>query len=220
VTKARVIETDVGLQGEIVAQDYNDSMRQSRDKGFLYTDLIIKSGITGGQALEIGPGPGYLGLEWLKKTTGTVLIGLDISPDMIKIARKNAADYGFSGERVKYQVSDARKLPFDDNVFDAVFTNASLHEWQSPEDTLNEIHRVLKYNGRYFISDLRRDMSRLTGFFMKMQTKDKQMRDGLIASINAAYTREEVKNLLLKTKLTEFKILKNPFSLIIEGIKR
>ena len=32
---------------------------------------------------EIGPGPGYLGLEWLKKTQGTHLTGVDISPGMI-----------------------------------------------------------------------------------------------------------------------------------------
>jgi len=74
MTKSRMIETNIGLQGEFIAKDYDDIMRESRDKGQLYTDEIIKFGITNGNALEIGPGPGYLGLEWLKKTTGTTLI--------------------------------------------------------------------------------------------------------------------------------------------------
>jgi ubiquinone/menaquinone biosynthesis C-methylase UbiE len=220
MTRPRVVETNTGLQGELIAQDYDNIMKESRDKGYLYTDEIIEFGITSGKALEIGPGPGYLGLEWLKKTNGTTLIGLDISPDMIKIAEKNAADYGFLNERVKYLLSDAKKLPFDNNGFDAVFTNASLHEWEAPEATLKEIHRVLKCNGRYFISDLRRNMNPLAKFLMKMQTKNKEMRAGLISSINAAYTEEEIKSVLLKTKLTEFEISNNSFSLIIKGIKK
>jgi ubiquinone/menaquinone biosynthesis C-methylase UbiE len=218
--KSREIETNNGLQGELIVKNYDDIMKESRDKGHLYTDEIIKFRITNGKALEIGPGPGYLGLEWLNKTNGTTLIGLDISSDMIRIAEKNAADYGFSNDRVRYSVNDAKKLPFDDNTFDAVFTNASLHEWEEVVTSLNEIHRVLKPDGRYFISDLRRDMNFLVKFLMKMQTKKQEMRLGLIASINASYTEEEIKNILQKTKLTEFEITKNPFSLFIKGIKK
>ena len=54
---------------------------------------IIKAGINKGLALEIGPGPGYLGLEWLKKTSETRLIGIEISTDMIKIATRNSKQY-------------------------------------------------------------------------------------------------------------------------------
>lgn len=220
MTKSRVIETNSGLQGDLIAKDYDQIMKESRDKGHLYTDEIIIFGITNGKALEIGPGPGYLGLEWLKKTNESTLIGLDINPDMIKIAEKNAADYGFLNDRAKYQVNDAKELPFEGNTFDAVFTNASLHEWESAIATFNEIHRVLKIDGRYFISDLRRDMNFIVKFLMKSQTKKKEMRLGFISSIKAAYTENEINSILQKTKLTEYKISKNPFSLIIRGIKK
>ena len=192
--KSRVAETNIGLQGECIAEDYDEIMRESRDKGHLYTEEIMNFGITNGKALEIGPGPGYLGLEWLMKTNDTMLVGLDISPDMIRMAEKNAADYGFNIERAKYQVNDAQKLPFEDNSFEAVFSNASLHEWEVAVSTFNEIHRVLKPGGRYFISDLRRDMNPLAKFLMKMQTKKKVLRVGLLSSIHAAYTEEEIKN--------------------------
>ena len=220
MTKARVIETNTGLQDELIVKEYDEIMKESRDKGHLYTEEIIKFGITQGKVLEIGPGPGYLGLEWLKKTSGSTLVGLDISPGMVKIAEKNAGDYGFLNDRAKYQVNDAKELPYEDDTFDAVFSNASLHEWESAIDTLNEIHRVLKIDGRYFISDLRRDMNFIVKFLMKSQTKKKEMRLGLISSINAAYTENEIDSLLQKTKLTEYKITKNPFSLIIKGIKK
>jgi ubiquinone/menaquinone biosynthesis C-methylase UbiE len=123
-------------------------------------------------------------------------------------------------DRVTYRVKDARELPFEDNTFDAVFTNASLHAWEAPESTLNEIHRVLKSGGHYYISDLRRDMNPVAKLLLKMQTKKKDLRAGLIASINAAYTEEEIKNILLRTKLSDFEISKNPFSLIVKGIKK
>jgi ubiquinone/menaquinone biosynthesis C-methylase UbiE len=75
--------------------------RNLRDKGWIETRDLIKNGIHHGIALELGSGPGYLGLEWLKRTQGTVLKGLDISPDMIEMAMKNAREYGMSG-RVEY----------------------------------------------------------------------------------------------------------------------
>ena len=94
MVKPRISETDRGITGEFNTQMYDIMMRNMRDKGWIETNLIIKEGISSGLALEIGPGPGYLGLEWLKKTTGTRLKGLEISDDMIALARKNAIEYG------------------------------------------------------------------------------------------------------------------------------
>ncbi len=39
--------------------------RSLRDRGWIETKLLIDHGFSKGHALEIGPGPGYLGLEWL-----------------------------------------------------------------------------------------------------------------------------------------------------------
>ena len=214
----RKTETESGITGEVNTQMYDIMMRNMRDKGWIETNLILKEGISAGLALEIGPGPGYLGLEWLKKTKGTQLKGLEISNDMIALARKNAGEYGLSG-RVEYYQGDAQKMPFKEEYFDAVFTNGSLHEWAYPENILNEITRVIKPGGRYIISDLRRDMMIPIKWFLRLTVKPKGMRPGLITSIGASYTAKEIKALLNRTRLQGWRVSGNPFGLVIAGQK-
>ncbi|NOY86995.1 MAG: class I SAM-dependent methyltransferase [Deltaproteobacteria bacterium] len=188
-------------------------------QGWIETNDIIKSGITQGSALEVGPGPGYLGLEWLTKTQNTTLNALDISNDMLKIAERNANEYNLT-DRVEYIEGMGDKMPFEDNLFDAVFTNGSLHEWHDPENTFNEICRVLKSNGKFFISDLRRDMNIFVKWFLLINTKPKEIRPGLITSIDAAYTPDELRELIKETKSLNCKVTENIIGVKITGFKQ
>jgi ubiquinone/menaquinone biosynthesis C-methylase UbiE len=218
VVKPRIIETDQGIQGEFNVRIYDDMMKRMRDKGWIETKLILKAGIRQGLALEIGSGPGYLGLEWLKKTEDTNLKALEISPDMIMIAEGNAKEYGLEA-RVEYVEGDAQDMPFEDNMFDGVFTNGSLHEWSQPKKTFDEVYRVLKPGGRYCISDLRRDMNPLMKWFLKLVARPKEIRPGLISSINAAYTFEEIEAILEESNLRGHKVSKVIMGLVITGEK-
>lgn len=218
MVKPRVVETEEGIQGEFNVEIYDRMMRRFRDKGWLEVNLLLKAGICSGLALEVGPGPGYLGLEWLRKTEGTHLKGLDISPEMIEIAKKNAREYNLE-ERVTYFKSDAQKMPFEESSFDAVFTNGSLHEWSGPKKIFDEIYRVLKPKGRYCISDLRRDMNPFLKWFMKLMTKPKEIKPGLVSSINASYTVDEAQRILKETKLRECRVEKSIMGLVITGEK-
>ncbi|MBN2487563.1 MAG: class I SAM-dependent methyltransferase [Methanosarcinaceae archaeon] len=174
--------------------------------------------MTKGLALEIGPGHGYLGLEWLKRTEGTRLKAVEISPDMIIIAEKNAKEYGFE-RRVEYVNTDARNIPFDDHTFDSVFTNGSLHEWSEPQKIFNEIHRVLKPEGKYFISDPRRDIIPVVKWLLYVMTGPREIREGLISSINAAYTVGEIESILHQTNLKNATVTKTLMGLKITGEK-
>jgi ubiquinone/menaquinone biosynthesis C-methylase UbiE len=219
MTKSRVPETDHGIQGEVTVSQYNQMQQNFREKGWLETKALIDSGISTGLALEIGHGPGYLGLEWLKSTVGTRLTGLDISPDMQALAVHNAEDYSLS-DRTRYQLGNGDHLPFEDGSFDAVFTNGSLHEWVNPVDTFNEIWRVLKQGGHYFISDLHRDMNPFMQVFLWLGVRPTTMRSGLVSSIAAAYTSDEIHAILKNTKLKGADIQFNAIDLQITGIKK
>jgi ubiquinone/menaquinone biosynthesis C-methylase UbiE len=216
--KLRIPETDRGIQGEITVTQYDQMQRNFRDRGWMETKALMNSGITEGHALEIGHGPGYLGLEWLKQTENTTLTGLDISPDMHTLAKHNAQEYGFA-DRTQYHLGNCDQLPFADCAFDAVFTNGSLHEWSNPGSAFDEIWRVLKPGGRYFISDLRRDMNFLLLGFFWLSVRPMTMRPGLLTSVEAAYTPDELRALVNKTLLKDGKINANLIGLEISGLK-
>ena len=218
MTKPRIIETDEGIQDPFEVETYDVAMRRMRDRGWIRTKSIVKSGIKTGKVLEIGPGPGYAGLEWLSSTPGTSLVGAEISANMIKMARKNAAEYGIS-DRTEYVLCDARELPFEDASFGGVFSNGSFHEWAEPEKIMAEIHRVLKAEGRYWIGDLKRNMSWIIRKFLIAMTKPKSLVPGLISSINAAYTPDEAEELLNRTPLRDAAVGIDPFGLEITGVK-
>jgi len=124
----------------------------------LYNEVAeeITARISSGKILDVGTGPGYLPLEIAKRAANLEIVGIDISPVMVKIAKRNAKDRGFS-ERVKFQIGNAANLPFDDGYFDFVISTLSFHHWLKPIECLNEIYRVLKENGEAWIYDVRRD---------------------------------------------------------------
>jgi ubiquinone/menaquinone biosynthesis C-methylase UbiE len=218
MVKPRIIHTDHG-RGEFDANNYDKMMRRLRDRGWIiWTKMIIGAGISSGLTLEVGPGPGYLLLEWLKHTQGTTLRGLDISEDMIAIAERNAREYKLT-DRVKYVRGDAGEMPFESEHFDAVFSNGSLHEWANPEEIFNEIARVLKPGGRYFFSDFRRDMNSFIKWFIWFQDRPKVLRPELLESLEASYVIGEIEALLARTKLDDWRIRKNTIGMVISGQK-
>ena len=219
MTRPRKPETFRGIVGESIVRDYDEMQKGLRDRGLLETREVIGLGITRGDVLEIGPGPGYLGLEWLKGASAfSRLFWLEISEDMKRLAEGNAEKYGLR-DRVRTTIGDATdEIPFDNNYFDAVFTTGSLHEWSNPVTAFNEIERVLKPNGIFYIGDLKRNTNPLIAFMMGMNAK-KVMKEGLRSSIDAAYTKGELVSLLEQSNIKDFTIRENPFGLSVRGKK-
>lgn len=217
---ARVPETDEGLQGDELALKYDEMQRHIRDNGWLREkiDDILKAGVDSGEALELGCGPGYLGLEWITRAAGSArLVGLDISPAMLRRARANAGRYGVA-DRCAYECGTVLALPFEDRRFDHVISASSLHEWADPVTALTEMHRVLRPGGRYVVSDLRRDVDRTTFQFMKANIAA-DMRPGFRTSIRSAYVRSEVEEFLRGTALATAVVTEVQMGIVITGRK-
>lgn len=69
----------------------------------------------------------------------------DFSPKMVEQSRKRN-----KFENISFSVEDATALSYDDNTFDAVVISNALHIMPNPEKALQEIHRVLKPDGKLF----------------------------------------------------------------------
>lgn len=214
--KYRVIETNQGIQDQLTVDTFDVFARNMRDKGYNGVEGMIASGIGNGDLLEIGPGPGYVGLELAKRVGPKSLTGCEISGAMIAFARKNAAEYGIDAAYVQ---GNAMRMPFDDESFDGVISNGSMHEWESPIAVFNEMYRVLRPGGRYCITDLRRDVGRLKRSMVYHTTQPKAMRPGLITSLNAAYTTYEIAELLRNSALAKAQVKNDFFGLCIWGTK-
>lgn len=119
----------------------------------------IKARGISGKILDIGTGPGRLPIEIAKQVKNANLFGIDISKDMIKIARKNA-DQERVGDRVEFKVSSAYDTGFENNSIDLVVSTGMLHHLFEPIKAFNEIYRILKPGGEAWLFDGRRDSTR------------------------------------------------------------
>lgn len=94
--------------------------------------------------LEIGCGNGYTLNRLAPGFTHYKFCGLDFSEDLLKIAKDRHL------QDVTFEQGDARKLRFDDESFDVIYTERciiNLLTWEEQQQALNEMHRVLRKDG-------------------------------------------------------------------------
>lgn len=102
---------------------------------------------TGSQLiLDIAAGTGEPGLSIAKMLTGGKVIITDLSPQMLDIAKENAAKKGITN--VEFQACDVSELPFADNTFDGVSCRMGFMFFPDMVLAAQEILRVLKPNGK------------------------------------------------------------------------
>lgn len=112
-----------------------------------------------GRMLDIGTGPGHVPVMVCGRVAGCSVVGVDLSNEMLKIARRRVRDAGCD-ERVLLLDADAKDLPFEDHSFDTVFSNTILHHIPDPRPFLREAYRVLRPGGVLLIRDLYRPADR------------------------------------------------------------
>lgn len=93
--------------------------------------------------LDLGCGTGHLTAQIAE--SGAQVMGVDRSAEMVEAART-------AYPNLRFEVVDARNLSFD-QMFNAVFSNATLHWIHEPEAVLQGVFRALRPGGR-FVAEL------------------------------------------------------------------
>jgi len=101
--------------------------------------------------VDLGCGPGFLGIEIGKLQPRARIIGVDPSNEMLQIARANAARAGLSNYEARQ--GTAEEIPLESGCGDLVISQSSFHEWEDPHRGLAEIYRVLRPGGSLILRD-------------------------------------------------------------------
>jgi ubiquinone/menaquinone biosynthesis C-methylase UbiE len=120
-------------------------LRKPEEK--IANDVLEK--VKGGTVLDLGSGPGFLSTEVARKSPGLQVCGIDLSRQMLRIARRRARGVG----NVQFVFGNAARLPFKDNSIDLAVSTGAFHHLKSPRLVFEECYRVLKAGGEAWIYD-------------------------------------------------------------------
>ena len=172
--------------------------------------------------LEIAPGPGYLCIA-LAKLGPFKVTGLDISQSFVRMASLSAKREGVVARFIHGSASD---IPLEDGLFDLIVCRAAFKNFSEPLKALNEMHRVLKPEGRAVIIDLRKDasweeivayvdglkISRTSAWMTKFTFKH--------MLLQRAYTEGQMTSLVGESEFKSCEILRTPVGMEVNLIRQ
>jgi SAM-dependent methyltransferase len=184
---------------------------------------------TGETVLDLGSGGGFDCFLAVKEVgeSGQV-IGVDMTPEMVSKARRNADNAGY--DNIDFRLGEIERLPVADSIVDVIISNCVINLSPEKARVFQESFRVLKPGGRLAISDvvataelpekLKNDIAAFTGcvagasFIAEIET---MLRDAGFAEIEIKpkdESREFVRNWVPDSKVEDYVV-----SATIEAIK-
>jgi ubiquinone/menaquinone biosynthesis C-methylase UbiE len=76
-------------------------------------------------------------------------VGVDLSAELVERARQRTEGV----HNVEYRCADLTALPFDDDTFDAAYSERVFMHLHEPDAVMQELHRVLRPGGRLVVVD-------------------------------------------------------------------
>lgn len=142
----------------------------------------------GETVLDLGSGGGIDVLLSARRVGQTgFAYGLDMTDEMLELARRNAAEAG--AQNVEFLKGDIATIPLPDNSVDVIISNCVINLAADKDPVFREAFRVLKPGGRFAVSDIV-----IHGDLLKEAVNDADMRRDLSSwagCIAGALTAEE-----------------------------
>lgn len=159
-----------------------------------------------GIVLDLGCGTGRYTIDLLNQSTR--VIGLDLSPKMVKIAKKKLGKNS-PLNHVDFLLGDAEKLPFKRYSFDTIICVRVIQHVPDLQKFVNELARILKQDGKVIIltynllNPLHFLKSRIEGF---LATHPRLANNELLKKIGAEFFVKDNDYSLWRIKFTLEKV--------------
>jgi ubiquinone/menaquinone biosynthesis C-methylase UbiE len=189
----RILEPEV-MDTVEEADGYDEMDHSIPNESFV--ERLVQLGARGSM-LDIGTGPGHIPLLVCEKIPGATVLGVDLSTHMLRHAERHRAESPH-GDRVRFELADAKGLKYPDKSFDAVFSNTILHHIPDPRPFLAEAFRVLRSGGAFLIRDLFRPPNPERALeLVKLHAAEANpyQQELFRASLHAAFTPDELRGI-------------------------
>ena len=97
--------------------------------------------------LDVGCGSGWLSRRLAQLVPEGRVIGMDISDEMIRVARRTSQNF----ENVMFVTGEVEEIPWDNNFFSQAISVESSYYWPDPAVGIKELFRVMHPGGRTWI---------------------------------------------------------------------
>jgi ubiquinone/menaquinone biosynthesis C-methylase UbiE len=143
-------QTDVNLTARQSIYSYQQPPVDMVGQGL---DLVLPAGGEGADVVaDIGCGNGRYLAELVRREKAGHLVGVDLSPGMLRAARQRAQQAGRPGRRGPDLVAaDVAALPLRDSCADLTLAMGMLYHVPEPESALRELRRVTRPGGRLLV---------------------------------------------------------------------
>ncbi len=150
-------ENDLHEPGRFSGEHAERYDRRSRSKARFYRRTardVVAVTPADGHVLDVGTGPGRLLVEVARARPDVRVTGVDVEPDMVRLAERAARDEGFAS-RVRAEVADVAALPLEAASVDVVVATLAAHHWPEVDAAVRELARVLRPGGVLLVVDFR-----------------------------------------------------------------
>lgn len=153
---------------DFIAPVYAFFRHRAQDLDRTTAPLILKEmGPQDGEViLDAGMGPGTYAVKIAKQNPAARVVGVDLSPKFVDIARRAAESQGL--DNVEFHVGDLEHLQFGAGTFHKLVCAGAISAVPDRVKAARELHRVLKDGGTAVISEPHKARSRKDRLWLGM----------------------------------------------------